>query len=218
MSDTPKITAFADYYEIKAERDQLKAEVERLKNKTPICQNCKEEVAFWALHIHSLPNQETSYYCFSSQQLKAELERQAKNNRLLLVQQEHEEQTREFLRCEVETLKAQVSELINQRNQLLPFQSEVARLKELHIMQLAAISVAANSNTDSTVDEPLKCHPDYKTVALSVVVVAVQREIWERKEKEKWHDMAREFNESVHCSEAAIEKTVARLNAMEGKV
>ena len=80
---------------------------------------------------------------------------------------------------EVETLKAQVSELINQRNQLLPFQSEVAQLKKLHIMQLAAISVAANSNTDSTVDEPLKCHPDYKTVALSVVVVAVQREIQE---------------------------------------
>jgi len=52
-------------------------------------------------------------------QLKAEVERQANNNKLLLVQQEHEEQTREFLRCEVETLKAQVSELINQRNQLL---------------------------------------------------------------------------------------------------
>ena len=52
-------------------------------------------------------------------QLKAEVERQANNNKLLLVQQEHEEQTREFLRCEAETLKAQVSELINQRNQLL---------------------------------------------------------------------------------------------------
>ena len=52
-------------------------------------------------------------------QLKAEVERQANNNKLLLVQQEHEEQTREFLRCELETLKAQVSELINQRNQLL---------------------------------------------------------------------------------------------------
>ena len=124
------------------------------------------------------------------------------------------------LKAEVGRLKAQVSELINQRNQLLPFQSEVARLKELHIMQLAAISVAANSNTDSTVDEPLKCHPDYKTIALSVVVVAVQREIWERKEKEKWHDMARELFQRVNCirtAEKESEDVVAltRFNSME---
>ena len=52
-------------------------------------------------------------------QFKAEVERLANNNKLLLVQQEHEEQMREFLRCEVETLKSQIGELINQRNQLL---------------------------------------------------------------------------------------------------
>ena len=67
--------------ELEKSGDQLKAEVERLKNKTQICPNCKEEVAFWADHIHSLPNQETSYCCFSSQQLKAELERLQELNR-----------------------------------------------------------------------------------------------------------------------------------------
>ena len=46
----------------------------------------------------------------------------------------------------IEELKTQVKELINQRNQLLPLQSEMTKLKETHIMQLAAISVAANIN------------------------------------------------------------------------
>lgn len=90
----------------------------------------------------------------------------------------------------IEELKIQVSELINQRNQLLPLQSEMTNLKETHIMQLAAISVAANSNTESTLEQALKCHPDYKTVALSVVVVAIQREIWERNQKDQWRAVA----------------------------
>jgi len=96
-------TCLEAYEELAKERDQLKAELERLnqevsklynenillqcaarerdQKKPHICPNCKEEVAFWADHIHSLPNQETSYCCFSSQQLKAELERLQELNR-----------------------------------------------------------------------------------------------------------------------------------------
>lgn len=73
---------------------------------------------------------------------------------------------------------------------MLPLQSEMTNLKETHIMQLAAISVAANSNTDSTIEEALKCHPDYKTVALRDVVNAVKREIRERNEKDQWRAVA----------------------------
>jgi hypothetical protein len=69
---------------LKAQVSELINQRNQLLNKKPhICPNCKEEVAFWADHIHSLPNQETSYCCFSSQQLKAELERLQELNRFM---------------------------------------------------------------------------------------------------------------------------------------
>jgi len=51
----------------------------------------------------------------------------------------------------------------------------------------------------------------------------VEREIWERKEKEKWHDMARELFQRVNCIRTAEKESedvvaLARFNAMEGKV
>ena len=55
-------TLKAQVSELINQRNQL------LKKKPNICPNCKEEVKFWADHIHSLPNQSTSYFCFSSQQ------------------------------------------------------------------------------------------------------------------------------------------------------
>jgi len=48
---------------------------------------------------------------------------------------------------------------------------------ERHVMQLAAISSQAMMNTDDSVDEPLKCHEDYKTTALYDVNKAIHREI-----------------------------------------
>lgn len=59
---------------------------------------------------------------------------------------------------------------------------ELNEAKELHIMQLAAISTQAVSNTDASVDEPLKCHSDFKTTALMDVNKAIHREIALRKE------------------------------------
>jgi len=93
------------------ERDHLKAELAEAIRKNSY--GCASEQDFVAFHNRQYELEQ------ERDELKAEVERQANNNKLLLVNQEHEEQTREFLRCEAETLKAQVSEIINQRNQLL---------------------------------------------------------------------------------------------------
>lgn len=96
-------------------------------------------------------------------------------------------------------LRSSLSETLqSQNNYVNKLRAEVERLKETHIMQLAAISVAANSNTESNLKQALKCHPDYKTVALSVVLVAAQREIWERNQKDQWRAVAEQAAKAFH--------------------
>lgn len=56
---------------------------------------------------------------------------------------------------------------------------------ELRIMQLAAISTASIENSESTFGSALRCHHDYRTVALHDVVQAVQREIEHRARTER---------------------------------
>ena len=72
---------------------------------------------------------------------------------------------------------------------------ELAEAHERHTMQLAAISTQAMSNTDSSVDEPLSCHEDFKTCALHDVNTAIHREMERRKECDQWREVAERFNQ-----------------------
>ena len=119
----------------------------------------------------------------------------------------------ELDRTRAELLVHQRSEmkLCQERDQL---RAEVERLKKTHIMQLAAIAFAANSNTESTLAETSKCHPDYLTVALSDVVNAVKREIRERNQKNQWRAVADELA-NAHLALDLGEDSQAALAAYE---
>jgi len=222
---------------LRCEAETLKAQVSELinqrnqllKEKPKICPNCKEEVAFWADHIHSLPNQETSYCCFSSQQLKAEVERLKGSDFCQLTKPGRGD-------CE-------------------------------HFIGLPGISIPGqhdgHDDTKDCYDKPngwcWACWRSYENSRLRTLVASyealneevgvefegvdeikevirllkqerdqlkteVEREIWERKEKEKWRAVARELsmalgNDGVETnndlSELARNNALASFNAME---
>lgn len=63
-------------------------------------------------------------------------------------------------------------------------------MKEMHRLQLAAISTQADSNSFESVDQPLEANSQYITPALKDVNRAVHREIRRRCEAHRWRAMA----------------------------
>jgi len=60
---------------------------------------------------------------------------------------------------------------------ILAERGELLKGRELHTMQLAAISTASISNTELTWKECHNCHDDYKSAAFFDVLKAVRREM-----------------------------------------
>ena len=214
---------------LKAQVSELINQRNQLLNKKPhICPNCKEEVAFWADHIHSLPNQETSYCCFSSQQLKAEVER-LKGSDFCQLTKPGRGDCEHFIGLPGISIPGQhdghddTKDCYDKPNGWCwaCWRSyENSRLRTL---------VASYEALNEEVGVEFEGVDEIKEVIRLLkqerdqLKTEVEREIWERKEKEKWHDMARELFQRVNCIRTAEKESedvvaLARFNAMEGKV